>query len=258
MLGKNLSEALGDISDDKIEAAANYVPRGRRQLWVRVAACAAVLALLVTALLWPAAPATKDGEIIAVSGVVKAYACELEDVDATRRAEYALIEGGDFSKISIWFPAAGLWEVSRGITLSFLVDEEELQDHDITLEISTNLGELKGCERKGYPDLGKSTTVSNGETVYWTGHEILKEHDATSETVAQTLDRLGGAYIDIIIKADGNIIGYAVVEIGVVRPDAHMYCSALKSSVYFPKADGEFQKITEEYVSQQIAAVKTG
>ena len=48
MLGKDLSQALSDISDDKIEAAANYAPKGRRQLWVRVAACAAVLALLVT------------------------------------------------------------------------------------------------------------------------------------------------------------------------------------------------------------------
>ena len=258
MLGKNLSDALSGISDDKIEAAANYAPRGRRQLWVRVAACAAVLVLLLTAFLWSMSPTTKDGEIIAVSGVVKAYACELESVDAVKRTEYALIEGGDFSKISIWFPAAGLWEVARGITLSFLVDEEELQDHEITLSITTNLGELKGCEKKGYPELGKSATVSNGETVYWTGYEILRQHDSSSETVAQTLDRLGGAYIDIVIEADGNIIGYAVVEIGVVRPDTHMYCSALKSSVYFPKVDGEFQKITEEYVNQQIAAVKTG
>lgn len=47
MLGKNLSEALSDISDDKIEAAAHVVPKSRRHIWVRIAACAAVLALLV-------------------------------------------------------------------------------------------------------------------------------------------------------------------------------------------------------------------
>lgn len=47
MLGKDLSEALGGITDDKIEAAANLAPAHRRPIWIRAAACAVVLALLV-------------------------------------------------------------------------------------------------------------------------------------------------------------------------------------------------------------------
>lgn len=57
MLGKDLSEALGGIADDKIEAAANMAPAHRRSTWVRVAACAAVLAILIGAMLfWPGSP----------------------------------------------------------------------------------------------------------------------------------------------------------------------------------------------------------
>ena len=48
MLGKDLSEALGGIAEDKIEAAANLAPvRHRRPTWVRFAACAALVALLI-------------------------------------------------------------------------------------------------------------------------------------------------------------------------------------------------------------------
>lgn len=47
MLGKDLSEALGGIAEDKIEAAANLAPAHRRPLWIRAAACAALVALLI-------------------------------------------------------------------------------------------------------------------------------------------------------------------------------------------------------------------
>lgn len=47
MLGKDLSEALSGIAEDKIEAAANMTPAHRRPLWIRAAACAALVALLI-------------------------------------------------------------------------------------------------------------------------------------------------------------------------------------------------------------------
>ena len=57
MLGKDLSEALCGIAEDKIEAAAQVAPESHRPLWVRAAACAAVLAILIGAVLfWPGSP----------------------------------------------------------------------------------------------------------------------------------------------------------------------------------------------------------
>ena len=48
MLGKDLSEALSGIADDKIEAAANMTPvRYHRPTWARFAACAALVAVLI-------------------------------------------------------------------------------------------------------------------------------------------------------------------------------------------------------------------
>ncbi len=251
-----LSKAMGNIPDDMLMEAMEVKRATGRRWIIRAAACAAVLALLIgTMFFWPSEIRTEDGKIISAPGILKAYACELENVDVAQRADYALIEGDDFSRISVWHPAFGYTPAARGIALSFLLEEDALLAHEITLEISTNLGELIGCKNDGYPDLGKKTTVKNGETVHWTGYEILRAHDSSNETLAQALERLGGAYIDIIIKADGNIVGYAVVEIGAL-PKVDVLCSKLKNSVYFPKVNGEFQAITDKYVRQQIAALK--
>lgn len=220
----------------------------------RAAVCAAALALLVsTVFFWPGEN-KEDGQIIAVTGVLQAYACELENEDVAYREEYALIEGGDFSKISAWSPIMDF--ACRGISLSFLVDEVELQDYVITFDISTNCGELCGSRMNGYPDLGKNTTIYNGGTVYWTGFEVWNEYISQSETLEETVNRFDGIFIDVIIKADENIIGYAIIEIGCPYPDVFILYSALKTSVYFPKVNGEFQQITEAYLAQQIVTAK--
>lgn len=251
MLGKDLSEALGGIAEDKIEAAANVAPANRRPVWVRVAACAAVLALLIGAMLfWPGETRTEDGKIIEAPGILKAYGCELDEVDEAQLADYALIGQSDVVFDNIWSPFFGATLAHRGITFSFLIDEE-LDNHEITFDVSTNCGELHGSTKKDYPLLGKTTTIQNGDVVYWRGYEVLEAEGATLD---EKIANCGGVYLDIVIKADGNVIGYAVFEIGAGR--SMVFTSSLKASVYFPKVDGEFQTVTDEYVNQQIANAK--
>ena len=79
MSGKDLSEAMGGIADEKIESAIHaYEKKGtRRNVWFRVAAVAAMLAIVLTVTLWPRR--TASGEIITAPGIMKVYGYDWEE-----------------------------------------------------------------------------------------------------------------------------------------------------------------------------------
>ena len=221
----------------------------RRTLW-RVAAVAAAVAILATALVfWPV---NDEPEIIAVPGVLKVYACELEDMDSVQIAEYALIEG-DTSYKSAWCPYINL--ICGGITLSFLTEDESLEEHKITYDISANYGEIVFDGYQDQTPSSKSGTIDNGGWILWTGYEVMKLH-SREDTTDMVKEKTGGVYLDAIIKADGNIVGYAVFEIVCTFPNFPVYNAVLLHSVFYPKVDGEFQMVTDEYVAEQIANTK--
>lgn len=262
MLGKDLSEALGGISDDKIEAAAYVVPKSRRHIWVRVAACAAVLAILLTALLWPGETKNEDGQIVVSPGILRVYACDLEEVKSTELEEYALLEGVEDSYLTHWSPYLDL--ISSGITMTFVVDDVELQKHELVVEISTNYGTLRGYHynKKYWVDedlekskenacFGQSGMVDNGEVVFWEGTDLL--HSAQREKIVSGEERV---FIDVIIRSEDNIIGYAVLEAVLEKPELFMFGLTLLESAYFPKVEGQFQNVTPEYVEKRILEVK--
>ena len=59
--------------------------------------------------------------------------------------------------------------------------------------------------------------------------------------------------IEIILKIDKNIIGYAVVE---VSRDSFIYTGRLLKSVFIPVVDGKYQNVTEEQVKTAIDKIK--
>ena len=264
---ENFSEAVGEISPALIEDAAQvYEKNGHRKARVlRVAAIAAVLAILLTALsFWPA----REESYITGPGVLKVYACELEDKDEFQLAEYALIEGAEPSYQTLWSPHLNL--TSMGITISLLVNEETLHDHDITFDVICEYGELSTYMPTGNPwtpdsgsafvpgesvppferiELEKKATVNNNITLYWEGTGL-------PYSSIEAMSKIGNVYVDVIIKADGNIVGYALLEMVYTNDVVPLFRSALKTSVYYPKVDGDFQKIDEAYVLQQIEVAK--
>lgn len=259
MNSEYFSEALENISEPLIDSAARAYERAaekqrRRRAIVRVASIAAVLALLLTWLLSPGNVKTdEDGNIISAPGILRAYACELDDMNAVQLAEYALIEG-ETSYKGAWSPRINL--ICEGIRLSFLVEDEMLEGHKITYDISVNYGEIEFGYKQEDVTLGKNGTIDNGETICWTGYEVIRlhtMHDTTEEIKAKT----GGVYLDVILKADGNVIGYAVFEIVCTLPELDLYHAVLQHSVFYPKVEGEFQTISAEYVAQQIASAKS-
>lgn len=280
MLGKRLSESMNDIGGDLIADAMVYRTEKTRNVWLRVAAAAAVVALVIglTAMLWtdrtepgeqmgmptvgttvvPSMPTTPKGyELVKMMNVLKVYACEAKDMENVQLEEYLLIEGMGPSYKTMWSPILNL--ISSGITLTLVVDEESLMMHEITYDLSVNYGELSDSiynikNETGYDDKqvwGKTHTAVNGETIRWDGDELYfdRPQGMSFEEILAEIERI---HLDIIIKADGNIVGYAVLEMICTNTKMCVFHAALVDSGYFPKVDGVFQNVSEEYVRELI------
>jgi len=84
----------------------------------------------------------------------------------------------------------------------------------------------------------QSLTAKPGDTFYW------QEFGGNIEQ----------AFVEIILKIDDNIIGYAIIEI--YQPSGASHSARLLKSVLFPEAGGEYQNISEEYIKAVIKHVK--
>ena len=241
MLGKDLSEALSGIAEDKIEAAANLAPAHRRPLWIRAAACAAVLAILIGAVLfWPGTLTGDGGQIIAVPGVLKVYACDLEATPENEVQEHIFSEDS-FLWRAVW--AASIQDGDEttphfGRPITFEMPKDYYGSAEITFEISSTT--------EGFC---KKTVLKNGEAFY-----LTKQVDV--RTKIRLMQEMGDKdlFLDVLIYADGRIVGYAVMNF-YMHPDG--YCYAYKcATVCFPMINGEYQDVSEEYVWQRIEEYK--
>lgn len=261
-----LYDAVSQIDPNLIEEAT--APKRVLPSWKKVAAVAAVVALLIGSLFfWPSGGKTDNGQIVAVPGVLKVYACESKDMDTISVEEYQLIEGMEPSYKTAWSPIVNL--LTRGVTLTLRVDEETLTGHTITYDVSVNCGELYGdvfhekYREEGDPIgkenwdnafWGKHGVGENGETIHWMGDELYFDRDPKI-SLEEAIETVGRIHLDIIIKADGNIVGYAVLEMICTNLNLCIFNAVLVDSKFYPKVDGAFQNVTEEYVREQIAEI---
>jgi hypothetical protein len=91
------------------------------------------------------------------------------------------------------------------------------------------------------PDYEKNLSVKPGDKFRWVEFNEsgpLATHD----------------FVEIIIKIEENLIGYAVIEIN--RVDPLTYNAVVLKSVLFPQIDGEYQHISEEYVKTAIEKIE--
>ena len=170
MNGEHISRALNHLPDDMIAEA--MAPQ-KAIPWKRITAVAATLAILLTALLWPRG-ATSPSAFVESPGILKAYACEADETEKLQQKEYMLLPGVSPSYLAAWSPIVNL--LTGGIRLTFITDEEDLCDHEITYDISVNYGELHGSYHldDGTVDVwGKSHIATNKETIRWLGNELF-------------------------------------------------------------------------------------
>jgi AMMECR1 domain-containing protein len=91
------------------------------------------------------------------------------------------------------------------------------------------------------PEYQKNLSVKPGDKFRWDEFNVsgpLLTHD----------------FVEIIIKMEKNLIGYAVIEIN--RIASLTYNAVVLKSVLFPQIDGEYQNVSEEYVEAAIEKIK--
>lgn len=264
-----LSKAMEAVPDDMLQEAME-VERKRPVKWVvfRTAAClAVVIGLLIMSL-----SGGGGREPVTMPGVLKAYACDIENVAENELEQYALVQDLEQSYKTLWSPYIDV--ICKGIAISVKINDDSLRETDIVMEVSTNFGELQGnhCNKKYFVEedlkqsqenakLGKCGTIDQGETVFWTGFEVLDIY-ATGEEEGKNREEsfldLGGIFVEFVVRAEGNIVGYAVMEIISVDYESSIFGIELRDSTYFPKVDGEYQNVTQKYIDRRIQFAEAG
>ena len=239
---KKFSEAMGEIDDKYVEEAIRYratkKAKGLSSKWIKRGAIAACLCVaLVAGVLFK----TSAPDVVIAPGflTVTAYAASSDE-------EITMQEG-------IELPTDYKWSLAMssrpGLPLKLSVTEYD----DLSFEVSVDGGTLLFWEGNKITYLGSSFNTGNDTTVYWTNLSQTGEND---------FERYMGttAYINIVIHEEENIVGYAVVEIStndLENEPAQTYSIKLLKSISFPKVNGEYQKITAEYVAAEMEQIKS-
>ena len=240
-----------------------------RKLVRRVVACAAVLALMLTALLWPS-----EGNYIIGPGVLVVHAYGTDEPTLSEENSVVLEEGIVVPMEYTYDPAISALSKALGLPFRFSVLAEEYTDQEISFEIYLSGGDF---EHLGYLSefsdyflglddsvdsydvakaryLGDHFTIPNNKTIYWraTGH-LFDDEKREIQYIELDTDRV---FVDVVVRADDHIVGFAVIEICDMGVENRcIYNTKLMKSVSFPQVDGRFQKISEKYVKEQIRLI---
>lgn len=183
---------------------------------------------------------------------------------------YALEEGGA-SEIKmeegIELPRKAIWSSAINIVPGLPIKLQYPTD-DVVFEISVDSGSFIGWDDKPLKPnevydssksslniLGQKFTLLKPQNIYWQDVE-WESYDNISSYKGSFPVQPEKAYVDILIKKDEHIIGYAVIEIYMDSKDSLNYFAKILKSVSFPEINGEHQKVSHEYVRGKIDKIK--
>ena len=252
---QELHEAFSQIhaSDDLIGAvcALDKETKQRPNTWTivrRVAAVAAVIAMLLTAALWPMDSGTEEPGIVAVPGVLKVYACALEDrADISELQKYELTDTiNSYRRVMV--PHVSGLAVGFGIPFTFQIPDDYFGDAKITFSVSVDYGYF--CVDRLENDTQEETVINNGETIRWLNGSLIEAEEKLGS---------GGRFFgNVIIYADKTIVGYGVIDFVYYAEDGMMpsFVTTGFTTICFPQIDGEYQNVSDEYVWKEIEKYK--
>jgi hypothetical protein len=132
------------------------------------------------------------------------------------------------------------WGFTSGVMPNRIIVIHE--DENAVFDCTVDNGEFVIQTPYPYPDFrAKNVSVHSGYLIHW----------------ADYLQRVDHALIEVVVKLEGHIIGYAVIE---VTPTSNVWVhipTPLKS-VLFPRIDGKYQNVSGEYVKTAIEKIKGG
>ena len=276
MLGRDISEALGGIAEDKIEAAAKAAGKGRN-VWRSVAAVAAMVALVVAVFavlprVWEQEPQlglptfgvsgeqtlptdqvleTMPQKFFAAPGILKVYSYSKVGATEEELKEHQITDSVT-SYMPLWSPYINI--ICTGIPLLFQMPDDYFGDAKIRFEITADYGcfwtYIAGEEHleQYYDD--NNMTLDNGAYVYWDG---IDDQRAFIEKVGDG----GKFFVDILIYADEELVGYGVITMVYFESNGISFCRMDRcKTLCFPLVDGEFQEVTNAYVAEQMEEYK--
>lgn len=231
MRKEDFAEVLGDIDERHIvEARADR--KTKKPIWFKWSAMAACLCVALIFGLLIKIP-TSNKTIAPGFLVITAYAASSDE-------EMIMQEGVELPLNYNWSMAIS----SRpGLPLKLSADEYP----NVTFEISFEEGTLLLWEDNTIAAMNSPLEIGNDTTIYWTN-------------VYPTFEEYMGAtaYINIVIREEENIVGYAVVKIytnDLENAPTQSYNAKLLKSVSFPKVNGKYQRITSEYVQSEMKRI---
>ena len=262
MLGKDLSEALGGIADDKIEAAANLVPVHRRSVWVRVAACAAVLAVLVIGVFFAPVVSQKVPDGTGGSQIVQkpmfgiqVYAADgLMDIDKETNEPIFAGETVEDDGTSLGMPMDGRLYRYNSITGEWedVYARERLPKFDLIIWVgeewegqSPGLTVYHNGEKVDFTDKTSTNfqrglaTLRDGRTGWWISCSFEKV--ATLEIVVENQEN-GEVLLRYVIKATPAVFEKAE---DTVPPDGSAITQLVVNEGYMLEVQEIYQKAME-------------
>lgn len=243
-----LYDAVSAIDPALVQEAT--APRHRkvtRIVW-RVAACAAVVALLIGAMAGFPLDFGQDEEYVTAPGGLTIRAYALNEDEISEMNSITLEEGVELPWNYGW--SSGI-NVVRGLPIKLDFQNNDFLGADISLDIYVDQGSFY-CSKPSpynheasdiigyyYENLGRDFTVPNGTTLYW-----VDFYSQSGEMAS------GDLYVDIIVREGNIIVGYAVLKIFEV--EHHVFFAQALEIVSYPKVDGAYQNIPRKYVKRQI------
>ncbi len=153
-------------------------------------------------------------------------------------------ETNDMIELHTWFFTSGV--MNNAIQLNHT-------DENAVFECYVSSGNLISTDDQ----FAKYIIEKPNNTIYWTSFENDNMELLTSKLfVAElTTPAIPLIYVDIVLKIDDNIIGYAVIVISQ-NHGTEDYNAILLKSALFPKIGGVYQKVTEKHVESIIQKIK--
>lgn len=273
---EKMNAAMEQVKDDYLLEAEEYEKK-QQPAWVRFAAAAAVLALVIGAIaFWPAG----DKEYVTGPGLlaIEAHAVNEDTGEVTITT---LKDGID---ISAEYEYRVDQSYVEDFELTVMMPEDAYGGVDISIEIRTNTGTFK---RYGVNDplppmsglsaaeqllillYGQKFTVPNGTTMYWdpigTDYELLKQQveagNADFNSMGTTFFHENNpSYVDVIVRAGKYIVGYGVIAVTRTPitddPASGIYSFDVITIKSFPVVNGQFQHVPLKYVEELIESHK--
>ena len=260
MKKEDFCEVFGDINENYIqEARVNR--KVRKPLWLKRGVLAACLCLIVvTSFIVPRLSNYTDHDKVPSSNIVTAPGFLTLTASAASLDDDTTIEFPSeetiIMQVGIEVPITYNWNPAMSSRPGIPLNLSAPGYQNTTFEVSVDGGELLLWEEDNtITHMSTPLYVENGTTIYWS---------SLSQSISGSVETMEGsrAYIDIIIRENTTIVGYAVVKIELDNLDSttknpYTYYATLVRSVSFPKVNGSYQNITYEYVRTEMEQLKS-